>query len=109
MPQVNKVLGQVIPAAATLTTLYTVPAATSTIVSTLVVCNQTAADAFFRIAIRPSGASIATSQYIVYNASIAAYDSVFITVGITLLATDVVSVRSADGSVSFNLFGVEIT
>ena len=37
-----KVLGQSNPSATTATTLYTVPAATQTIVSTITVCNQAA-------------------------------------------------------------------
>ena len=37
-----KVLGQSIPSATTATTLYTVPAATQAVVSTITVCNQAA-------------------------------------------------------------------
>lgn len=109
MAQTNKILGQSTPTAATLTTLYTVPSSTSAIASTLAVCNQTASTAFFRVAVRPAGASIATQHYIVFNASVAANDSVFLTIGLALATTDVVSVYSLNGSVSFNLFGVEIT
>ena len=104
MPQVHKVLGQVIPSPSSLTNLYTVPAATSTIVSTLVVCNQTASAKTFRIAVKKLGVSISA-----YDAPIAASDSIFLTIGITLSATDVIAVQSTAGSVGFSLFGAEIS
>jgi hypothetical protein len=40
MATTYKVLGQLNPAATTPTTLYTVPASTSTVVSTITICNQ---------------------------------------------------------------------
>ena len=57
MATIYKVLGTSNPSATTATTLYTVPATTSTIVSTINVCNQAAAAGSFRIAIRPAGAT----------------------------------------------------
>lgn len=109
MPQTHKVLGQVNPAATTLTTLYTVAASTQAIGSTLCVCNQAATAGTYRVAVRPSGASIAAQHYLVYDATVGAGDSVFLTLGITLGATDVVSVYASSASQSFSLYGVEIT
>lgn len=103
-----KVIGQEIPAANTLTTLYTVPSGKQAVCSTLVVCNQGVATTF-SVAIRPAGASIVAKQYIVYDAVIGAAESVFLTIGITLGATDVVSVKAGTATVSFGLFGSEIT
>jgi hypothetical protein len=54
-----KVLGQSNPAATTATTLYTVPAATQAVISTLVVCNQASTAATFRLAVRVGGAALA--------------------------------------------------
>lgn len=104
-----KVLGQVNPSATTNTTLYTVPSATSVVASTLNVCNQAATAATFRIAIRPAGESIATKHYISYDTSVPANDSVSLTIGITLAATDVITVYASTTTLSFNLFGSEIT
>jgi hypothetical protein len=109
MATVYKVLGQQAPSATTDTTLYTVPAATSTVVSTLSVANRGAAAATYRIAIRPAGASIATTHYIAYDASILANDGILLTIGITLAATDVVTVRASTADLTFNLFGSEIS
>jgi hypothetical protein len=104
-----KVLGQSNPSANTNTDLYTVPSATSSVCSTLVVCNQAATGATFRIAIRPAGATIAAPQYIAYDSTINANDSITLTIGITLAATDVVTVRANSATVSFSLFGSELT
>jgi glucose-6-phosphate dehydrogenase assembly protein OpcA len=104
-----KVLGQSNPSATTATTLYTVPSSTSTVVSTITICNQGNASDTYRIAIRPAGATLANSQYIAYNSVIPAYDSISLTIGITLAATDVVTVYAGTTNLSFNLFGSEIS
>jgi hypothetical protein len=109
MPTSYKVLAQSNPAATTLTTLYTVPAATSTVVSTITVCNQTATAATYRIAVRPAGASIAAQHYIVYGATVAASDTTALTLGITLATTDVISVYASTANLSFSAFGSEIS
>ena len=109
MPAAYKVLGQSNPAATTLTTLYTVPAATSAIASTLAVANLSASAITFRVAIRPAGATVANQHYIAFDAAVAANDSVFLTLGVSLAATDVVSVFASSANAAFSLFGAEIT
>ena len=108
MSTTYKVLGQINPAATTLTTLYTVPAATSSVASTLAVCNL-GVSTTVRVAVRPAGASIENKHYIVYDSSLNQYDSIFLTIGVTLATTDVVSVYAGTANVSFNLSGSEIT
>ena len=107
MPSTYKVLGQSNPSATTLTTLYTVPSSTQAVVSTIAIANL-GTSGTYRIAVRPAGASIANSQYIVYDAPINANDTVFLTLGISLAATDVVSVYASNTSFAFSLFGTEI-
>jgi hypothetical protein len=109
MAQTYKVLGQVNPAAATATTLYTVPASTQTVVSTINVCNQAATAATFRIAVRPAGAALAAVHYQAYDVALPANDSIPLTLGITLAATDVVTVQASTATVSFSAFGSEVT
>ena len=104
-----KVLGQSNPAANTNSDLYTVPSSTSAVCSTIVICNQAASAATFRVAVRPAGASISTSQYISYDTNVNANDSITMTIGITLATTDVVTVRANTTTVSFSLFGSELT
>ena len=104
-----KVLGQSNPAATTLTSLYTVPAATQTVVSTITVANQAATAATYRIAVRIAGASIATAQYIAYDVSLPANASDTLTLGLTLGAADVVTVYASSATFSFSAFGSEIS
>jgi hypothetical protein len=108
MATTYKVLGQVNPAATTATTLYTVPAATQTVISTISVCNQAATAATFRIAVRVAGSALSAEEYIVYGATVPASDSTFFTLGLTLGATDVVTVYASSATVSFNAYGSEI-
>ena len=72
------------------------------------ICNQ-GISTTYRIAIRPAGAAIAASQYVVYDAAINSNDTVFLTLGVTLATTDVVSVYAGTATVSFHLYGSEIT
>jgi hypothetical protein len=108
MADTYKVLGQSNPGAASLTTAYTVPAATSAIVSTIVVANRSVATSF-RLAIRPAGAAIADQMYIAYDIPIGANATVTFTIGVTLATTDIVSVFATLATLSFNIFGVEKT
>ena len=109
MAQTIKVLGQQNPTAASLTTLYTVPSSTSTVASSLVICNRSSVATSFRVAIRTSGATISDEDYLYYDVPIAGNDTFIATIGITLAATDVVSVYATLATLSFNLFGTENT
>lgn len=108
MPTAHKVLGQVAPAAATATTLYTVPASTQAVCSTLSICNRNLATAY-RVSVRPAGAAQDVKHYLVYDAVIAANDTILLTLGITLATTDVVTVYAGTSALSFSLFGAEIS
>lgn len=108
MATTYKVLGQSNPAATTATTLYTVPSATQAVVSTIVIANQTASAATFRIAIRPAGAALSAQHYVAYDITVGASDSTALTLGITLGATDVITVYASTATLSFAAFGSEI-
>lgn len=109
MPQTHKVLAQLNPSATTASTLYTAPSATSTIVSSLVVANLSNAAVTYRVAVRPAGATLANQHYLAYDASLPANDSTVLTMGLTLSATDVVTVYASTANVAFSLFGVEVS
>ena len=109
MPTTYKVLGQANPASATLTSLYTVPASTSAVCSSITVANLANSSATFRIAVRPAGEALANKHYLVYDATVTATDAVSLTLGITLATTDVVTVYAVGGYASFNIFGSEIS
>ena len=109
MTDTLKNLGQAIPAAATLATLYTVPSATSATASSLVVCNQSIAAGTFRFSHALSGAADTAAQYIYYEQSVPPYSTFVATIGLTLATTDVLRFWSSNGSMSANLYGVQIT
>ena len=103
----KKVLGQVNPSATTATTLYTVPAGKTAVISTLVVANLSTSAATYRIAIRVAGSALSNEEYIAYDVALSANDSTALTLGITLAATDVVTVYASSANVAFNAFGDE--
>jgi hypothetical protein len=103
-----KIIGQSAPAATTPADLYTVPASTQAILSTIVVANQAATAATFRISVSAAGAATSTKDYLVYDANIAQNSTTALTLGITLGATDKVRVYSSSATLSFNAFGSEL-
>jgi hypothetical protein len=110
MPQTHKVLGQTAPADTNNANIYTVPSATQTIISTISVANITTAAATYRIAVRPAGATIANQHWLAYDVSLGGNDSITLTLGVTMAATDVLTVRSSTANaLAFSAFGVEIT
>ena len=109
MPTIYKVLGQSNPSATTATTLYTVPSATSTVVSTITIANLAATAGTFRVAVRPSGATLANQHYLAYDVTIAALDTLTLTLGITLATTDVITVYASSATMSFAAYGSEIS
>ena len=108
MPTTYKVLGQSSPAATTETDLYTVPSATSTVASSVIVCNRSAVLSTFRISIAVGGGATSNKDYIYYDLPIGANDTFIATIGVTLSATDKVKVYSSNTNLSFSLYGSEI-
>lgn len=103
-----KVLGQLNPAANTNSTLYTCGTANGAVASTLAVCNQ-GTSTTVRVAVRPAGAAIDPKHYIVYDTGVNSGDTVFLTIGVALANTDVVTCYANTANISFNLFGSELT
>lgn len=109
MTETYKVLGQSAPSATTATTVYTVPSATQAVISTISACNQGTSSGTFRISIRPNGETLAQKHYLVYDAAISAKDTIFISAGVTIDASDIIEVYASSANFSFNVFGSEIT
>ena len=108
MATTYKVLGQIAPSATTATTVYTVPAATEAVISSIVIANRDAGAATFRIAVRPLGATLADEHYIAYNITVGASDSTVLTLGLTMEATDVLTAYASTATLTFNAYGSEI-
>jgi hypothetical protein len=109
MANAYKVLGQIAPSATTATAIYTVPSATEAVVSSITIAERGGSAATFRLAVRPDGATLANEHYIAYDVAIAANDTVILTLGITMDATDILQAYASSADLSFNAFGTEIT
>jgi len=107
MASTYKVLAQSAPSATTNTDVYTVGSGKSAVISTITVCNRSTS-ATYRIAVRPLGATLANQHYVAYDATVAANDTISLTIGITLATTDVVTVYASTANLSVNIFGAEI-
>ena len=108
MATTYKVLAQSNPAATTATTLYTVPASTSTVVSTITVANLAGSAATYRISVRPAAEGQANKHYIAYDVTVGANDTTTLTLGLTLATTDVITIYASTSTLAFNVYGSEI-
>ena len=104
-----KIVGQLKPSANTLSDVYTVPGSTETVISTITVCNHTATNASYSLALAPNGEATNDKHFIVRGGVVPAADAIGVTLGITLDAADVVRCNTNTDGVSFNVFGSEIT
>jgi hypothetical protein len=115
MPTSYKILGQTLPTANTLSNVYVVPAATSTIVSTITITNQSSANANVDIIVRPVNETLSAKHYLLRTITIPRADTMILSPGLTLNAAVIVAVNNAvvtgetAANVSFNVFGVELT
>lgn len=91
-----------------LVSMYTVAAATETIISSIVVANTSATDRTYRITVQPNNATLAQKHYIAYDVTSKANTTTAYTLGITLDATDQVYILGSTTDLSISLFGSEI-
>jgi hypothetical protein len=106
-----KVLGRKAAAATTEEELYTVPSSSAAVVSSIVIANRSTSARTYRLAVKPtSGTTLADEHYIAYDVPIAANDSVALTLGVTLAASNSIRVyASAASSLTFTAFGSELS
>lgn len=107
-----KVLGQSAgtAAASTYALLYAVPTSTTTVISTIVVCNTASTAATYRVSLSAASAAPTQAEHVVYGATVPANDSVFLTIGATMTSTiKWLMISSSASTVSFSAFGVETT
>lgn len=110
MATTYKILGQEIPSDTLNTTLYTVPASTQSIVSTITVTNVTGTDASFRLFVVPAAGAAGIGNAVAYDTALTASSFISFTLGLTLSAGDKIVVRSGTGSaLTFQAFGSELS
>jgi hypothetical protein len=107
-----KILGQVQTTANILTTIYTVPAATNTMISTITICNQSPNTVSVNVAANVSGSAVSTKNFIVSGYSLGAAETLVLEPRISLNVGSILSANitgaNASSNISINAFGVEI-
>lgn len=112
MATTYKVLAQETLTANTNTDLYTVGAGKAAVISTIAIANLTASAATYRLALTSSAtaaSAVTNAQHLAYDVSIAANDTVALTLGVTAEAGKKLVARSNSASVAFNVFGSEVS
>lgn len=109
MPTTQVFLGRANPGAATPGTLYTAPASTKAMVTSLYICNTGASPDSIRVWVVPSGGAAANSNAIYFDMPIPVGNT-FLANAVPLLETgDFIVVQSANGNCTFTASGIEIT
>lgn len=95
----------------TYATLYNTGASTTAVISSILVTNTASTAALYRIGIMGSAGTpaIASGEWITYDATVQANDTVALTLGITLGNTKFIRVSSSANTVCFNAFVSEIS
>jgi hypothetical protein len=110
MASAYKILGQSAPTDTNNANLITVASAKSQIISTLHIANSTTSDATCRVFARIGAATAAASNALIYDVTVPGSGFIALTEGITLAATDVLTVRSGTANaLTFTAFGTEIS
>lgn len=92
--------------------LYNTSSSATAVISSVVVTNTAATSALYRLAIVPASASAAApsaSNWIVYDATVQANDTVCLTLGLTLGNSQFIRVSSSANTVTFSAYISEIT
>lgn len=108
MSDAYKCLGQLIGAAAE-AALYTVPASTQTVLSHVTVCNIASAAKTFRIRHRVAAAADDNKQFLYYDTTVPANETLELLKGHPMATTDILEVYSSDANVIFGAYGLEVT
>lgn len=102
-----KILAQTRPSAGVLTDHYTCPASTKTTTTTIAIHNTSSTEDTFKITVAPSGAADATVHELYGGAACPGNETITITIGVTLNATDKIRVHSTNGTLNFHTYGIE--
>jgi methylmalonyl-CoA mutase cobalamin-binding subunit len=112
MANTYKRLGAINPSANTQTNVYVVPAATSAVVSTITICNQSASNASYSLALMSASefnAAAPTATYIIRGGVVPPADTIAISIGLTANANSVLVANVSSASISVGAFGSEIS
>jgi hypothetical protein len=87
---------------------YVTPSSTNTVVSSITICNTTAAALTAYVYVVKSAGTSATSNALVYGSSVAANSTTTFTIGITLNTSEALVFGSSATGLTFQAYGSEI-
>jgi hypothetical protein len=93
----------------TYATLYTTPAATSAVISSIVITNQSSSAITVRVGLDTTEGTPSASEWLVYDAAIAGNDTVALTLGVAMDAEKYIRVSSSADTCNFSAFLTEIS
>ena len=93
----------------TYATLYSVPASTEAIVSSIIICNTASTSATYRIGLDTEAGTPGASEWLIYGATVNANDTVCLTLGLALDAGKFIRVSSSANTVTFSAALSEIS
>lgn len=93
----------------TYATLYNTPSATEAVISSIVITNQASSSVTVRIGMDTTAGTPGASEWLVYDAVVAGNDTVALTLGVTMPASQFIRVSSSANTCNFSAFYSEIT
>lgn len=93
----------------TYATLYTTPSATEAVISSIVITNQASSSVTVRIGMDTTAGTPGASEWLVYDAVVAGNDTIALTLGITMPASQFIRVSSSANTCNFSAFYSELT
>jgi hypothetical protein len=110
MPTAYKRAGiQGTAALGTYATLYTTPAATEAVISTIAVCNTASTTLTYRIGFSTTAGTPGATEWLVYDSVVAGNDTIFLTIGVAIPENTFIRVSSSATTSAFQIFLSEIT
>ena len=85
-------------------TVYNTGAATTAVISSITICNTSASNVLYRIGITSGSAgtpAVASGQFIAYDATVAANDTISISIGIALGNSEYLRCSAASTAINF--------
>lgn len=110
MAQTYKVLGAVLcnGTIGTGQTLYQVPASTSAVIASIVICNQGGSSVTYRVGYSTTS-TFDSTRYIAYGTTIAANDTHYLQFGLTMSAGTYLLISGSSATMNAIAVGCEIT
>lgn len=93
----------------TYATLYSTPSATEAVISSIVITNQASSSVTVRIGMDTTAGTPGASEWLVYDAVVAGNDTVALTLGVTMPASNFIRVSSSANTCNFSAFLSELT